>query len=716
MDRHSRSVALEKKHVHDVYDKIAPHFSDTRYKAWPKVKGFIEGLEPGSLIADVGCGNGKYLHINPSIYKLGSDCCSRLTQIAQQRGHNVLVCDNINLPYRSGSCDAVISIAVIHHFATVERRVKALQELARITRPGGRVMVCVWALEQSHRKFDAQDVLVPWHFQPRLRKKPANCVENSSEVCSSGSDDDELLYNSKNVKKKLIKNNKSNKQINGNKELLPCLSQHQIWQQHLNSETLKRLRNGHSRLSRTLQRATIHQRSSSTDGRCILEQQTRHHAFQQGKKVRHSSTGSSVDEDGDEFPKFDQNTKLLTNKSPKISTKFDGFLSNASKCEKLSSDIKREENFGNKLSSAIQELFVKKIASVSNEIKTVSNGDASKGLSRHSSEKYMRDKNRYKIALLTRSQSEDSKESSNNVKNESLLDFSTIWKSKSPQVNPKNQSQMRSAGLNDFNATKIPKHLEDSGFSESPCRVCIRVGNCVITSDDYTLCKTCPSLINGASNTKSSPYKLYSDFSSWNGISKSADRRLGLSEKSAKAALQCMSVDIGMCLSHKRASPVKQEINNSSKSQVCRKATHLKKSLLKDVESPMESRSSSEESLSSIPVELVKRISPRVRRNHSDSSFEKTQHIQYSPQLPKRIVNNMRRCRSSDAAALQECKEESVFEPEDPSTCLRYYHVFKEGELANLIEEHVKNLHVIENYYDHANWCVIAEKVNVWTI
>ena len=54
MDRESQSIALEKRHVHSVYDKIAPHFSDTRYKAWPRVKEFLLDLEPGSIVADVG--------------------------------------------------------------------------------------------------------------------------------------------------------------------------------------------------------------------------------------------------------------------------------------------------------------------------------------------------------------------------------------------------------------------------------------------------------------------------------------------------------------------------------------------------------------------------------------------------------------------------------------------------------------------------------------
>lgn len=46
----------------------------------------------------------------------------------------------------------------------------------------------------------------------------------------------------------------------------------------------------------------------------------------------------------------------------------------------------------------------------------------------------------------------------------------------------------------------------------------------------------------------------------------------------------------------------------------------------------------------------------------------------------------------------------------------RYYHVFREGELDQLIERYVENLHIISSYYDHASWCVVAEKVQVWTI
>ncbi|XP_054660671.1 probable tRNA methyltransferase 9B isoform X1 [Grus americana] len=169
---------LERDHVHSVYEKIAPYFNDARYKAWPKVQQFISEQEPGSLIADIGCGNGKYLHINSQVYKLGCDYCFPLVESARNEGHEVMVCHSLCLPYRSECFDAVLSIAVIHHFSTEERRMRAIKEMARILRVGGQIMIYVWAMEQKRRRFEKQDVFVPWN------PSPPSC--SSGEPCSRG--------------------------------------------------------------------------------------------------------------------------------------------------------------------------------------------------------------------------------------------------------------------------------------------------------------------------------------------------------------------------------------------------------------------------------------------------------------------------------------------------------------------------------------------------
>ncbi|XP_053972132.1 uncharacterized protein LOC128872953 isoform X1 [Hylaeus volcanicus] len=156
----ARSVALEQAYVHEVYEQCAEKTVQSRH--WPRIYQFLEELEPGALVCDIGCGNGKYLSVNHSIFKVGVDRCKRFTDIAREKENEVLMCDNLALPFRDESFDAVLSIAVVHHFATTERRVHALKELARVLRIGGRLVISVWAMEQRHRKFESQDVLVPW--------------------------------------------------------------------------------------------------------------------------------------------------------------------------------------------------------------------------------------------------------------------------------------------------------------------------------------------------------------------------------------------------------------------------------------------------------------------------------------------------------------------------------------------------------------------------
>ncbi|EFA02468.1 hypothetical protein TcasGA2_TC008156 [Tribolium castaneum] len=179
-ERVARSVALEQAYVHDVYEQF---YDNPRSKPWPKVQQFLQDLEPGSLVCDVGCGNGKYLNVNTSIFNMGGDKSMRLTEVARDKENEVIALDNLALPFRDESLDAVLSIAVVHHLATTERRICALRELARVLRIGGRLIISVWAMEQSHRKFESQDVLVPWH-RPKHLSTPSlelTSTTNTSE-------------------------------------------------------------------------------------------------------------------------------------------------------------------------------------------------------------------------------------------------------------------------------------------------------------------------------------------------------------------------------------------------------------------------------------------------------------------------------------------------------------------------------------------------------
>ncbi|XP_058489186.1 alkylated DNA repair protein alkB homolog 8 isoform X1 [Solea solea] len=149
---HADATRLEEEYVHRVYDAIASHFSSTRHSPWPRVCHFLSSLPPGSVLADVGCGNGKYLGVNPEVTAIGCDRSSALVQICAERGFQAFVSDALGVPLRTASCDACISIAVIHHFSTQERRLAAVRELVRLLKPGGQALIYVWAFEQEYKK------------------------------------------------------------------------------------------------------------------------------------------------------------------------------------------------------------------------------------------------------------------------------------------------------------------------------------------------------------------------------------------------------------------------------------------------------------------------------------------------------------------------------------------------------------------------------------
>ncbi|XP_003373085.1 methyltransferase domain protein [Trichinella spiralis] len=190
--------SVENVYVHQVYEQIADHFDQTRHSLWPGVKRFIESISNGSLLLDVGCGNGKYLLCKKDIVNVGCDRAFALCSICRSKGFNIFQADCCDLPVLDDMFDAALSIS--------NRRRRAVEEIVRILRPGGQALIYVWAMEQrrdgnesfylksgkkkeysfcnddeipssslstskeifpvhkNRQQFQSQDLLVPWKF------------------------------------------------------------------------------------------------------------------------------------------------------------------------------------------------------------------------------------------------------------------------------------------------------------------------------------------------------------------------------------------------------------------------------------------------------------------------------------------------------------------------------------------------------------------------
>ncbi|KAK7755901.1 tRNA methyltransferase, has a role in tRNA modification [Diatrype stigma] len=225
--------SYEQQHVHGVYEEIAPHFSATRHRPWPRVARFLRAQPPGAVGLDVGCGNGKYLGVNPDVALLGSDRSAALVGLARGRAWEttattahaagekdggvaagseaVAVADGLALPFRIGGrnrgrtgdgdggrdrgVDFAICIAVLHHLSTRERRIEGVSAILECLRDGGTALVYVWALEQgsSRRGWDEgadQDRLVPWVMKAKAKPKPKGAPKKGV-VAAAGVGDQE---------------------------------------------------------------------------------------------------------------------------------------------------------------------------------------------------------------------------------------------------------------------------------------------------------------------------------------------------------------------------------------------------------------------------------------------------------------------------------------------------------------------------------------------
>ena len=165
---------LERDFVHDTYQKISEKFSDTRAYLWKSVKEFLDSIKKNSIIVEIGSGNGKNLLRRKDCLNLAFDLCSNFTNITQNKGIDSVIANNLYIPLKDNIADAVLSIAVIHHLSSEERRLKCLKELIRILKPGGKLLVQVWALEQdekSRRKFTEQDNYIEFNSSDKKVKE-----------------------------------------------------------------------------------------------------------------------------------------------------------------------------------------------------------------------------------------------------------------------------------------------------------------------------------------------------------------------------------------------------------------------------------------------------------------------------------------------------------------------------------------------------------------
>lgn len=153
----------KERFVRTLFDSIAPYYDAMNlimtagsWRLWQSVFRRRNGIGAGDRVLDVGCGTGDLSliaagQVVPSGRVTGVDISEEMLAVARRKvckagleeRVDVVEGNALDLPFPAASFDVVISGFVLRNVVDLDR---ALEEMARVVRPGGRVAV----MELSH--------------------------------------------------------------------------------------------------------------------------------------------------------------------------------------------------------------------------------------------------------------------------------------------------------------------------------------------------------------------------------------------------------------------------------------------------------------------------------------------------------------------------------------------------------------------------------------
>lgn len=148
------------------YDKLAVLFQEKRSFLTPDILYLKKFAENGDKILDLGCGFGRLNEVfkDLDIDYIGTDISSKQIKLAQQTYPNKKFLQSKLLiqPFEDNVFDKVFCLSVIHHIPSKKLRGQFLNEIKRILKPEGQLILTAWYLWDNPKiislidKFDKQ--------------------------------------------------------------------------------------------------------------------------------------------------------------------------------------------------------------------------------------------------------------------------------------------------------------------------------------------------------------------------------------------------------------------------------------------------------------------------------------------------------------------------------------------------------------------------------
>jgi len=149
----NKTVEKLLKKVKRDYEETAEEFSESRSYLWEELKQFSGFVKDGDTVLDLGCGNGRLYEVfkDMSIQYTGVDNSAGLIEEAKKKWpeNEFVVADALDLPFENGKFDVVFMIAILHHLPSKELRLKVLENIKRVLKDDGVLIMTNWNLWQK---------------------------------------------------------------------------------------------------------------------------------------------------------------------------------------------------------------------------------------------------------------------------------------------------------------------------------------------------------------------------------------------------------------------------------------------------------------------------------------------------------------------------------------------------------------------------------------
>ena len=178
LDKQPRDVAAMFDDVAERYDVTNDVLSLGQDRLWRRAVVKALDAQPGERVLDIAAGTGTSsepfadlgVHVVPADFSLG------MLRVGKKRRDDLgfTAADAMRLPFADGAFDAVTMSFGLRNVADVDA---ALQEFARVTRPGGRLVVCEFSqpVNGPFRKVYSEYLM---EALPRVARKVSSIPES----------------------------------------------------------------------------------------------------------------------------------------------------------------------------------------------------------------------------------------------------------------------------------------------------------------------------------------------------------------------------------------------------------------------------------------------------------------------------------------------------------------------------------------------------------